>query len=517
MRYRRVLLLIAALLFAVAGVARADDAQTLLAKHKAYVGWQFGDGNITSLVLTRDAINANGVLTQRAIEHRIALVYRRDYYSNSSSGSTGFTGQVFWGTNGNGFTIPYVGSRAMNSLALDALFMEGTSELLAEMRPSATLDGKTIPVVRVTMKGAEPIDLYIDPDTGAYLRAVIDPGGGDETGLTIKSYRTIAGGKRLIGSWSFDGEKTTYAYTKVEVNAAVSNQQLHPPAPSATWMLHNDQPFPIRVTPDRMYVNAVVNGVSGRFIIDTGASAIFLTDDFANRAHVKTIGRSLAYGTGGTAKSLVRLADTIAVGGNILYDAVVSTINETLDDKQYHETVDGLLGYDLFAGTQVALNLSNQTMRIQSADGAATVPPGGIPVVVDLSGERPVAPMKIDDKLDINALLDTGGYNFSIVSRQIRDHGVIMVSSELTENGQQADQGFLGGNRVIRGVGGDERVYCGTLDKIALGPLVYTGMAICESYQWNLHDGAIGFDFLRHFDYIFDYPHSTIIMIPHKE
>jgi hypothetical protein len=32
-------------------VARADDAQALLAKHRAFVGWQLGDGAINSLVL----------------------------------------------------------------------------------------------------------------------------------------------------------------------------------------------------------------------------------------------------------------------------------------------------------------------------------------------------------------------------------------------------------------------------------------------------------------------------------
>jgi hypothetical protein len=75
----------------------------------------------------------------------------------------------------------------------------------------------------------------------------------------------------------------------------------------------------------------------------------------------------------------------------------------------------------------------------------------------------------------------------------------------------------LGGNSAIGGVGGYEITVCGPLAKISVGPFHYTGTEACESRNWDLHQGLIGYDFLKHFDYIFDYPHGVMYMNPHKD
>ncbi|HEV7178674.1 MAG TPA: hypothetical protein VGN11_02310 [Candidatus Baltobacteraceae bacterium] len=159
--FRLFSLAIAGLLLVPALPARADDAQALLAKHKAFVGWQYGDGAFTSLVLDRSLTDDKGAIVQRATDRRAGLVYRHDYTGEKATDarSTGFTGNVFWETNRNGFTVPVVGDDAKYYLAADVLFMEGTTELPSELRTPATVSGRTLPVVRVTMHGAEPIDL----------------------------------------------------------------------------------------------------------------------------------------------------------------------------------------------------------------------------------------------------------------------------------------------------------------------------------------------------------------------
>ena len=45
----------------------------------------------------------------------------------------------------------------------------------------------------------------------------------------------------------------------------------------------------------------------------------------------------------------------------------------------------------------------------------------------------------------------------------------------------------------------------------------YVGWQFGESHGWSLHRGLVGFDFLKHFDYVFDYPHGIMYMIPHKD
>lgn len=504
--------LLGAVIFALGlpHAAAADDAAAaLLAKHRAYVGWQFGDGTAKSLALERQITDKDGKITQRADEHRIALVYRRNYSSGKTFGSTGFTGKIFWNTGRNGFTTPYVGKPAMQLLAIDALFMEGTPELPATARPASTVNGKSVQVVRVTMQGAEPIDLYVDPGTGAYLRAVVDPGEDDETTININSYATLAPGKRFIGSWSYGDSSLTYAYTKLTLNPEVADSDFIPPAPTASWDFKNDRPFPIRVTDNRIYVDAIVNGHPGRFVLDTGAGNIALTDAFANSANVKTIESSHVYGVGGEEKTLLRRVDTFEIGGNVLSNVLVNTINRNFDDKTTGERVDGFVGYDLLAAAQVTLSLSNHTMQIAPAGTAASPPTGSYPVMVDLSNDVPVVPVKLEDRFPVDALLDTGNAAAVVYSHDARQHGILMTSTH--------EAGFLGANAAVSGVAGEEFMYCGTLQKITMGPIVYTGMDACESRQTALHEGVIGFDFLKHFDYIFDYPHSQIVMTLHKD
>ncbi|HET9028956.1 MAG TPA: aspartyl protease family protein [Candidatus Aquilonibacter sp.] len=507
-------LLTAVLFFSFMPGARADDAQSLLAKHKAFVGWQFGDGTFTSFDMQRDGVTKKGQ-TDRAIEHRVGLVYRRNY---GAGNATGFTGKIFWGTTRNGFTVPYIGDEAQRMLAIDVLMMEGTTELPAELHGSTTIDGKTVPVVRVTMKGAKPIDLAIDPATGAYLQATVDPDGSPET-ISIASYTTLPDGKKMIGSWSLDGER--YTYTKIIPNPQLVDRNFTPPAPLASWTFGSAAPVPIGVTDERIYLNAKVNGVPGTFVLDTGASGIYLTDEFANRAHVKTIGTARASGIGGDVKTLKRQAKTIDLGnGNVLSNALIYTDNETYREGKFNQEVDGFFGFDFLAGARVSVNLGAKTMTIQPDDEAATAPAGGYVVSVDLSGDVPVVPMELDGKVNVDAIMDTGNAAVGVLaSSKIRDHGVVMVSALRAQGGDGliANQGFLGGNRTIVGIGGEtERVYCGSLDKVVIGPFVYQNNGVCLSANQSLHDGLLGFDFLKNFDYIFDYHHGTIVMIPRR-
>jgi len=490
--------------------AAADDVQALLAKHRAFVGWQYGDGSVTSLYLERIYTAASGKVTQHATELRIGLAYRRDYQASETygeGGSTGFTGRLFWKTSENGFTVPMIGDTEKYYLAFDVLFMEGSTELPATLQNSTTIDGKNVEVLRISMNGALPFDVYEDPQTGAYLRAVVDPDGQFETTVDIRSYNDLAPGKKIIGSWSYGSDKGVYSYAKTTLNPTLSAQALHPPAPAATWDFANSQPFPIRVTDSRLYIDAKVNGVPGRFIIDTGAGDIALTDDFANRAHVKTVAHSTAFGIGGVTKSLVRKADTITVGGNTLSNVIVSSLNITLDDKKNYENVDGLMGFDLFAGAIINLSLSAGTIQITNPASAADGR-GGYPMTPDLSNDVPMVPVKVAGKLTVNAILDTGGTNLVMLSNEVEDHGVhLIVNQENT---------FLNGNMIGEGVAGEEMLRCGPLERISIGPFQYTGLEACESTNWGLHDGLVGFDFLKHFDYVFDYPHGVMYMIPHK-
>ena len=70
----------------------------------------------------------------------------------------------------------------------------------------------------MTLNNADAIDCYIDPQTGAYVEATIDPGGSYETTFHILSYNDVLPGKKMIGSYRIDDDKSTYTFEKFEPN-----------------------------------------------------------------------------------------------------------------------------------------------------------------------------------------------------------------------------------------------------------------------------------------------------------
>jgi hypothetical protein len=507
----------AALIWVVAALllggeaARADDpaAQALLAKHRAFVGWQFGDAAVASLRLTGKAVDDRGQHTYDFTTLSRGLAYRTTYADLRQGGvlqDEGFTGNVVWQSNENGFTTPAFGDPAKAAIAQDLLFNEATSQLTGTSRGAATVDGTPVQIVRVALKDGFPMDVYIDPVSGAYLKAVIDPEGSQTTTVRILAYTRAAPGKKVIGSYRF-ASGSTWTVAKAEVNPPIADADLHPPAARALWTFSNPQPFTFTVTDKRFIVDAKVNGVAGRFLIDTGADHVYLTREFAAHARVKSLSRTDVGGIAGSAKGEVVRLNTLEIGGNTLSDVVAMSVGDSLDT----DAPDGVIGFDLFGGAVVDLDSSTQRMTIQDPAQAPAAPADGVSMNVDLSAGVPSVPMKMDGRIAVNAELDSGNFYYVLFGKELISHdGLVMLVDDSLVGGLES-------HPVLGGVGGVEVERCGHVDSLSLGPIVYQQPPACASPSFSGRTIFVGFDFLRHFDYVFDYPHGRVTMIPHKE
>src|SRR5579871_5359895 len=130
-----------------AQTAAEDPAAALLAKHRAYVGWQYGDGTFNSMRISGDVTNEKGEPTISFVSLSRGLL-AHDIYTMIARGNvtehTGFTGTLFWSSDYNGFTTPIYGGYAKYLASLAVLGLEGTTELPASYRGETTLDGKTL-------------------------------------------------------------------------------------------------------------------------------------------------------------------------------------------------------------------------------------------------------------------------------------------------------------------------------------------------------------------------------------
>jgi predicted aspartyl protease len=517
--------LLAALVLPQSGVAQSYDAATLLALHHKYVGWQFGDGTFTTLresgTISDDA--AASAKTYFFVGITMGAIYR-DVTIDPATGSPledGFTGRVFWESDENGFTRPDYSPRQALNISQSVLFNEGTSELSGTLEPATVIDGASYPGVRIQPPNGDPIDLYVDPATGAYVRAVLDPGGPYERTIDILTYADALPGKKVISKYR-DGH-WTFSMTKVEPNLALTPSDFHPPAQSATWDFANPNPFAISVKPHAIFVDASINGIRGRFLIDTGAAGIYVNNAFADRAHLATITTGTASGIGPNQVHLrVRRADTLSIGGNTLHNVLIDTAQ--FDWHEDNEQPDGLIGYPLFAGAIVTLSTLDQTMQISDPSTISADTSHGLPIRVDLQGGVPVVPMTIDNRVTANALFDTGDGGFVALSQElVTKRGIPMMAHAYTGNAfyhpedPSSMSDYVNSHVVICGVGGCETEACSTVSSISIGPITYQSTYACISPSLTSDDLIVGYDFLRNFDFVFDYRDGILVLKPHPQ
>lgn len=484
-------LVLAALVVTTPNASAAADAptdakaQALLAKHREYVGWQLYDGTFRSMRVFSSVTDEKGKKTADITESIVGVIFHETYTSLDRDEITwhqGYTGSIFWQSLTSGFTTPVYGASAKEMASYTMLIQEGTSGLPGKFLGQKTIDGKQVSLVRVALKNGDPIDLYIDPSTGAYVQATIDPDGPNDTTYHIVSYDDLEPGKKIIGSYRIDDDKSLYTNTRFEPNATVTDEELHPPAPTASWQFTSADAVPIRLTYDRILVDATVNGVKGTFIFDTGSDAIRLDDRFADRAHVETLkGKSTSLSLYGTSKEQVRRIADMDFGNASLHNVLAYSEDfehydyRGLDAKGYA----GLVGYDFLAGAIVKLDVYDSKMTILDPNTDLSSLQS-LPINLDLSDGELTVPMTLDHTATINAILDTG------------NPGSILFSYDLVKKHWPFNPHTL-----------------------TLGPIQYT-IGSWESCCFSETYALLGYDFLKHFDFVFDYPHGRMFISPNK-
>jgi predicted aspartyl protease len=486
----------------------ADDAAALLAKHHAYVGWSSGDGVVKTL---RESGTVSGGTAKPA---KIAVlrygVAFREMYENAQGlqSHDGFTGNVFWTSNANGFTLRPIGDVARYLIDDHAVFGELTANYTPAVLRHETVDGTDTVVLHLTHQIGYPMDVYVDPATGAFKRVVIDPNGRYEETINGIEYTEVQG-KRFISAYHYGHSKRISRYDAIVVNPEIAPDTLRPPAPSASWTF-GEGTQPVELTGGnfpRIYVDVTMNGVKGRFILDTGAASTVLTDRFASRIGAKRVMESRASGIGGSVASTVYRIDSLHVGGSTLNNLLVSTgMPENFDEG---ENVVGLLGFDLLAGAIVELDFDAKTLQVMDPAKVAPDQSRGLVLHPDLTTQHMRVPMQLNGKIDVIATLDSGNPINVLFSKDlIHSKRVALL----------ADPDQLGSTRYGGGIGNNYEIErCGLLTSLSLGPIEYKPVPACDSDAMGSgNEILVGLDFMKAFNYVFDYPDGIVLLMKRK-
>ena len=506
----------------------ADDAAAVIARHKAFMGWSYGDGKVTSIRETialpaatprpdatptpqpRSTPVSFAPRAGRTSIVRHELQYRRTQWGYGRPlGDDGFTGSVFWRTSENGFTVTARGHAASMTLTEDVIAAEAFDEVPAAIRPPATFDGANASVVRITPNLGVPADIFFAPD-GAVLGYTLDPDDATERETVhYVSYGEFQPHERYVKALRYNDSPRVYQVTEFQANATVTPEDLHPPSPRATWTFGEPRSVPIVIrrgpfVGSAVFVDASVNGHVGHFLVDSGAGGTLLSDHFAQIAGVQAVGRSAFSGVnGGVVGSTTVAISTFGIGGNTLHDLIAERSPPVVAGQREDTTTDGIIGFDLFAAALVDVNLTTRALTVlDPAANQPVVKPGAYAFTLDLSDFHAGVPLKLQDEVMPSVWLDTGDDFFIILPRAMETRHVATITNRI----------------FFFGVDGQSQypADCVRFNEIQVGPYRYQSALSCfaPNEAFGKSGGLIGFDFLKHFNWTFDYPHGQLVLTP---
>jgi hypothetical protein len=491
-----------------ADIPQSDPAAaTLLAKHRAFVGWSLNDKAPKTLRIAGEVTRAEKVLRQFETLREGAI------FSSNEDQLEGFTGRVFWQADSDtGFLIQPKGESARFRIADDLITTEALTEMPGTIVGQEAIGGVATTIVQVKPDAGYPINVYVDPATGAYERITIDPDGKYDFSYNHIAYADIAGGRKLMDTYSYGKSLSVHHFTKVAVDTAVTASELHPPAPTAEWSFGApDARIPLRVGENDLHIDATVNGVTGHFLLDTGAAGFAFTDTFARRAHAKLVGDTEIFGIASHAKANQYHVDTVAFGPHTLKNVRIVTGLDESGAGGTGEREDGLIGYDLFGAALVQLDLDDGYMTIQDPTTMQPDTSAGVALNVDLADGTPRVPMQLSGRVPVLATLDSGNSGYMLFSQDVIKYDRVVLAQDTFSLVGQAGSKFRN-----YGVNGYEDDPCGTIDRLTVGPIAYQHIPACASPSYSRNDVLVGFDFIKHFNYVFDYPDGIIVMTPRK-
>jgi hypothetical protein len=214
---------------------------------------------------------------------------------------------------------------------------------------------------------------------------------------------------------------------------------------------------------------------------------------------------------------------TLQIGQSALHDVVVEKMNAP------NSKFAGVLGYDFFAHAIVNVNVAKQQLQIEDPRTyKPQMPAGSFTFPVDLTSDVPAIALTLPSGAIAHPVLDSDLSGFMMLSQALYDSGKIS-GPQLT---QEASFIFDGAGAAFDPVvsSSSRMAYtswnatstsgtCISVHSVSVGPYAYQEPPVCLGGTNVFGDdgGSIGLDFLRHFNWVIDYPHEQFTLAPNGQ
>jgi predicted aspartyl protease len=252
--------------------------------------------------------------------------------------------------------------------------------------------------------------------------------------------------------------------------------------------------------------------VNGRgpfdFILDTGAGTSLLTPELAKQLEIKTIGSKEGQSAGGAVAVSLAKADSLAVGELRMEDVDLGVVDLAQVAQTIGSKIDGDLGYNFLKNFRLIIDYDACEIRFEDplrVESFGRTPRAQVPIRL----AHPAKPLIL---VDVHAN-GRGPFQFAI------DTGTstTAITPQLAKKLGLKTQSIGAGTTA----GADVDVAAGSLKSFQLGGAKIDKMTVVVADFFEMLsnaigaklDGIIGYNFLRQFKVVIDYPNESLSLL----
>jgi outer membrane lipoprotein-sorting protein len=377
-------------------------------------------------------------------------------------------------------------------------------------------EGVNYHVLKVTPEGADPIKLYINPQTYLIHKSV---GKSDIVEVTThyQDYKDFQGVKMATSFRSSTGDTSYDMRSRLiyaEFNPPLSDSLFLAPKPAApdyTFVAgKTSTEIPFVLASNHIHIPVVIDKSRPlNFILDSGAGGPVMDTDVAKELGLQTVGKLEARGAGeGTQEANFIRLPNVRLGDVVIDSTSGVAISLKFLDKYEGMPIEGIVGYDLFSRFVVKIDYQNQKLTLYEPSSFKYEGKGqSIPIT--LENNHPHVKAIVDGKYEGNFVIDCGARSsLTLYTPFVEEHNLVAKSGKTID--------VLAGV----GVGGKVMGKATRMQSIKIGdfvipaPLTNLSSAKAGALSSEKTAGNIGGGILKRFTVIFDYGDSRMILEP---
>jgi predicted aspartyl protease len=319
-------------------------------------------------------------------------------------------------------------------------------------------------------------------------------------------YRKVFGEMQPWRVHSYDGRpQNDDVDVTVSFDRAAEKPDLRIPDSKPLFTLDGTSPvvLPAKFTPEGIIIQAKIGDRGYDFILDSGASGLFIDPRVTHELGLTPFGRSnQTVGGGNVDFGSVRIAQ-MSIGPLQMHDVAFTT--SPVDIQAAGARVVGLIGFDFLASAVTELDFKNQTLTLYPrslfvANAAGMRAQGVRALQLQLDDGIPRVAASIED-VPGNFLVDTGAFSMMAY------HDYVSKLPSVTTDPQEAE---------FDTVGGTMRAYLLRLTNFKFGGIVFRAADVYEpttsTFDITDYDGIIGRNALSVYKVTFDYADNLLFL-----